>query len=156
MKGFLNDKAVTLQALFLGVFKKLKVGSEKTQAQFWAKNSRYWSQLEILSKKLKEIELTVALFYKGQGCFFFAKDISTTKFQDLLANVGNFFKEKQKKWNFETKTRGFCKKNSWRWPKNSTLWSQVTQLDSKKNAQTKSLHYEHTEHLKVSGLQSEN
>jgi len=45
---------ILCQALFLGVFRKLKVGSEKNQAQSWAKNSRYWSQLKILSKKVKE------------------------------------------------------------------------------------------------------
>ena len=43
-----------LRALFLGVFRKLKVGREKTQAQFWGKNSKYWSQLKILSKKVRE------------------------------------------------------------------------------------------------------
>ena len=42
-------------SFFLGVFRKLKVGQEKTQAQFWAKNSKYWSQLKILSKKVREI-----------------------------------------------------------------------------------------------------
>ena len=42
------------QALFLGVFRKLQVGRERTQAQFWAKNSKYWRQLKILSKKVRE------------------------------------------------------------------------------------------------------
>ena len=40
-------------ALFWGVFRKLKVEREKTQAKLWAKNSNYWSQLKILSEKSK-------------------------------------------------------------------------------------------------------
>ena len=44
--SFNSKMAFLYQALFLGVFRKLKIWPEK--------NSWYWSQLKILSKKVKE------------------------------------------------------------------------------------------------------
>ena len=42
------------RAYFLSILKKLKVCRKNTQGTFWTKNSREWSQLRILAKKLKE------------------------------------------------------------------------------------------------------